>query len=140
MKWVLMQFGRPESRDVQRLIDFYAKRLNHYVKFQHTILKDEDHFVKSIETHDYVLVCEEIGKGFTSTDFATHLQKIQNRGPKRICFLIGPAEGLTETMRARADEALSLSSLTFQHDLAALVLMEQLYRAQTIFSGEPYHK
>lgn len=87
-----------------------------------------------------VVAVDERGRGFTTSALASHVTQLELRGISRLDLLVGGAEGHAEAVRERADEAWSLSPLTLPHDLARLVLLEQLYRIETLRSGHPYHR
>jgi 23S rRNA (pseudouridine1915-N3)-methyltransferase len=86
------------------------------------------------------VVLDEHGTSWTTADLAAHVGALERRGESRLSVLIGGAEGTTEALRASADETWSLSSLTFAHELAVVVVLEQLYRIETLRSGHPYHR
>ncbi len=89
---------------------------------------------------DHVITLDERGKARTTERLASHLETLEQRGISRITLLIGGAEGLDETVRDRADESWRLSDFTLAHDVARLVLLEQLYRVATLRAGHPYHR
>ena len=86
------------------------------------------------------IALDETGRQFSSEELANHLSNLENDGISRISILIGGADGHTDSLRASVDELWSLSSMTFPHELARLLLLEQLYRAETIRAGHPYHR
>jgi len=87
-----------------------------------------------------IVVCDERGKAMTSTAFAKQMTKWQDEGAKEVAFLLGGADGHTDAMRQHADLLLSLGAMTWPHMLARVMLVEQLYRAQQILAGHPYHR
>ena len=96
--------------------------------------------LKKISTYDYVIALDERGKGVTSHQLSDAIQARMNAGNKTVCFIIGGAFGLSEKIRQEADSVLSLSALTFPHQVTRLILVEQLYRAHTLMRGISYHK
>ena len=94
---------------------------------------------KKIQPGDFVILLDESGDHFTSRGFATWFDQIRLRAPRRVIFILGGAYGFSNSVRDRADGFLSLSKMTFNHQLARLVFMEQLYRGITILQGHPYH-
>lgn len=96
--------------------------------------------LKKIASYDYVIALDERGKSVTSHQLSDVLQARMNAGTKSVCFIIGGAFGLSEKVRQEADSVLSLSSLTFPHQVTRLILVEQLYRAHTLMRGISYHK
>ena len=136
----------------------YLKRLQPYAKTELVILpakkipakpnlattkaiKDQEAelIATSIRPNEYLIALDEKGRQYTSTGFANHLEKLMLQGNSRIAFLIGGTLGLSPSILERANATLSLSSLTFTHELARLILLEQIYRAFKINAGEPYH-
>ena len=96
-------------------------------------------FIQNLENTDLVVLLDEKGKEFTSREFAQKLNSYQNNSIKRICFLIGGAYGFSEEIYTRANEKLSLSKMTFTHQMIRLFFVEQIYRADQILQGKPYH-
>ena len=96
-------------------------------------------FNQNLENTDLVVLLDEKGKEFTSREFAQKLNGYQNNSIKRICFLIGGAYGFSEEIYKRANEKLSLSKMTFTHQMIRLFFVEQIYRADQILQGKPYH-
>lgn len=119
-------------------INEYAKRITRYDKIEILECKTEETATRYAEK-SYLIVLDEHGKTCGSHIFSALLNKI-NMEHKNISFVLGPAEGLSDSMKDKADLVLALSELTFQHDIALLVLMEQIYRAFAIIKGENYHK
>lgn len=126
-----------------------AELINHYLKQMKNIqivegdIKPADQdkegkFLLKATEGMYRIILDENGKEYASEDFAQQYQKWKNKG--KIAFLIGGAEGHGKEVKEKADEALSLSKLTFPHKLARLLLIEQLYRAESILKNHPYHK
>ena len=120
------------------LVNEYAKRITKYDKVEIIECKTEETAIKYSD-NCYKVVLDEFGKTCDSTIFSALLNKI-NMEQKNICFIIGPGDGLSEDIKSSADLKLALSEMTLQHDIAILVLIEQLYRAFTIMKGVLYHK
>lgn len=149
----LIQFGKTKDRWLQEGIDEYLKRLEpwHRVQIiqlpdasiknnpdtQAVMQKEAEAALKVIQADDYVIVLDEAGKQYNSLDFSAFLTNLSER--RRVLFVIGGVFGVCESLKARADELMSLSSLTFTHRMARLVLIEQIYRACMIRSGRKYH-
>ena len=152
MKIELMAIGRTTNRELAQLIEHYADRVGHYVPFKFTALPDVKNtrsqsealqkaaegqlFLRAIEPSDWVVLLDEHGKELTSVEMSRYVQRKMQSVPKRLLFLIGGPYGFSDEVRCRAAEALSLSKMTFPHELIRLIFVEQLYRA---FTGEPYH-
>ena len=136
-------------------IALYEKRLQHYTTFAWEVLPDIKNaknltadqikaeegalILRKLQTDDFLLLLDERGKAYSSVQFAAHLNKILVQSPRRLVFLIGGAYGFSPAVYARANGQLSLSAMTFSHQMVRLFFVEQLYRAFTILRGEPYH-
>lgn len=154
MKITLIQTGKTHFDFVDEGFDVFSKRLKHYCRFETqlvelpTRLKSADAeqtkkhegelLLKKIAATDFVVLLDENGKEYTSKDFATFIQK-QSLHQAAMTFVIGGAYGFSKEMYERANAKLSLSQMTFSHQLIRLIFAEQLYRAFTIIKGEPYH-
>ncbi len=152
----LVFVGKTVFRDLETGIDRYLARLEHYVPTRVHIVKAEkvapngrdeavlekesQRIAKLIGSDDYVVVWEKGGKELDSVGLARFLEKLRESGTGTVWMIIGGPLGLSEELIRRADTVLSLSRMTFPHDLARLMVAEQLYRAFTILKGEPYHK
>jgi 23S rRNA (pseudouridine1915-N3)-methyltransferase len=155
MKIKLIVVGKTEKSYLKEGIAEYAKRLKHYFPFElvetpelknarklrtsqikhaegELLLKQ---FVKS----DHVVLLDEHGKEFKSREFAAYFQKKANSGLKQLVIVVGGAYGFSEEVYARGDGKVSLSKMTFSHQMVRLFAIEQIYRAMTILKGEPYH-
>jgi len=137
MKIKLIAIGKLKSRDIAALTDDYAARIGRYFSFETSVAKD-DRSVR-LDRDDFLVVLDEHGDTTTSKGLADFLATHMRIGTKRLTFFIGDAKGVTDEMKAKAKTTLSLSKLTFPHELARLILLEQLYRACTILKGEKYH-
>lgn len=155
MKAVLLTIGKTDINAIATEIDKYIKRISHYLPFTMENIPDIKKMKKLTENlqkqkegeiilsrllpNDYVVLLDEGGKLFDSVEFAQYLEKKRNTIGKRIVFLVGGPYGFSETIKARANEKISLSKMTFTHQMVRLVFVEQLYRAMTILNNEPYH-
>jgi 23S rRNA (pseudouridine1915-N3)-methyltransferase len=135
--------GRTKEPAIQSLTDEYLKRLSRYAEVEGTALKDEAAVLKlcardSRPRHTLVLL-DEPGKQLSSEELAKFLGGYQDRNPLPLLFAVGAADGFTDQARQAATLVLSLGKMTLAHELARVVLLEQLYRAFTILKGHPYH-
>lgn len=137
MKIKVIAIGKLKSRTMAELVSDYSNRLSHYVPFELTVVKSED--VVKVDAGDYLVVCDEQGHEMTSQNLANFILMHQNLGTRRLVFFIGDAIGVGQKMKGIAKKILSLSKMTFPHELARVILAEQLYRACTILRGERYH-
>lgn len=133
----------------------YLKRLSHYLSFELKVLpdvkqakslseeqikqKEAEMFLEKIQATDTVFLLDENGKTFDSVGFSRFMQEQFNRGGKQLYFLVGGPYGFHSSIYARAQGKISLSSMTFSHQMIRLFFIEQMYRAMTILKGEPYH-
>lgn len=146
MRLVVIAVGKVKERGIREAIDDYAKRTKRYVGFEEIELRDAKEreviadFLRRIPEGAYLVALEVGGRTHTSEGFASFVERRGAQGKGIIAFVIGGAEGLPREIVARADETLSLSTMTLPHRLARLLLVEQLYRAMTILRGEPYSK
>lgn len=136
-------------------VDMYVSRLKHYVPFtveeipelknvsalsrEQIKQKEGELILKCIRPSDNVILLDEHGKEFRSLEFAARLEEMMSRVGKDIVFVVGGAYGFSDSVYKRADSMVSLSKMTFSHQLVRTVFVEQLYRAFTIMRGEPYH-
>lgn len=151
----LILVGKTEESYLKTGIDKYAERLGHYCKFsiieipelkgvraltREQIKEKEGALIlKAVAPGDCLILLDERGKMFTSTEWAAHLEKKFLYSPRDITFVIGGSYGFDQAVYERADEKVSLSKMTFSHQLCRVIFLEQLYRAFTIIKGEPYH-
>ncbi len=154
MKTVLILVGKTQSKIFQAGIDNYVNRISHYIPFTITTIpelkntkslqesqqkqKEGELILKEIQPADTVVLLDEHGMEFRSVEFAQWLRKKQNIA-RRLVFIIGGPYGFSADVYSRADEKISLSRMTFSHQMIRLIFTEQLYRACTIIKGEPYH-
>ena len=155
MNITLIQVGKTDASYVREGVELYLKRINHYVKFDIVTIPDirnarkltrEQHrgeegrlILSQLQESDTVVLLDEAGSQYTSPETAAWLQKRMNAGIRRLCFVIGGPFGFSREVYERANDRLSLSRMTFSHQLVRLVFAEQLYRAFTILNNEPYH-
>lgn len=137
MKLKVTAIGKLKSKAMAALVEDYAGRIQHYTNFELIAAKDE-RSVK-LDNDDFLVVCDENGEETSSKGLADFISRHQRVGTKRLTFFIGDAAGVSKEMKARAKTVLSLSKMTFPHELARVILLEQLYRAFTILKGEKYH-
>ncbi len=151
----LIAVGKTDNPALQQLISTYEKRLSYYINFELQLLPDiknskslseEQQKIKEgelilsyVEPSHHLILLDERGKEYTSIAFADELQKKMNTGIKQLTFVIGGPYGFSQAVYQRANNKLSLSKLTFSHQMIRLFFVEQLYRAFTILRNEPYH-
>ncbi len=155
MKIKLLAIGKTDSKNLQQLIEEYTKRLGHYVSFTFEIIPDiknsknlseaqqkkaeGNEILKQINKPDTLVLLDENGKTFSSVQFSEYLQKKMNSGLKTLVFVIGGPYGFSEEIYKRSNGKVSLSTMTFSHQMVRLFFIEQLYRGFTILRNEPYH-
>ena len=145
----LIAVGKTDNPALQQLISTYEKRLSYYINFELQLLPDIKNSKSVSENQQKIkegelilsnlILLDERGKEYTSIDFADELQKKMNAGIKQLTFVIGGPYGFSQAVYQRANSKLSLSKLTFSHQMIRLFFVEQLYRAFTILRNEPYH-
>ena len=153
MKITLLVVGKTTGIELPRMIDEYAARLRHYVPFELTVLPElrntkslseaqqkeqEGEMILRASEGQFLVLLDEHGKEYRSIDFAAQMQCWMNNG-RNLMFVVGGAYGFSQAAYARADAQVSLSKMTFSHQMIRLLFAEQLYRAMTILRGEPYH-
>ena len=155
MKIALLTVGKTDRDWVKQGLDTYVSRLKHYIPFSINEIpelknvsamsrdqikaKEGELILKSIKPTDDVILLDEHGKEYSSTEFASLLQNKINYEGKDIVFVIGGAYGFSEQVYKRANSKISLSRMTFSHQMVRAIFAEQIYRAFTIMKGEPYH-
>lgn len=155
MKIALLTVGKTDVNWVKQGLDIYVSRLKHYIPFSITEIpelknvsslskdqiktKEGELILKNIRPTDDVILLDEHGKQYSSVEFATLLQNKINYEGKDIVFVIGGAYGFSESVYNRASSKISLSKMTFSHQMVRAIFAEQIYRAFTIMKGEPYH-
>ena len=151
----LLAIGKTDSKELQKLIEDYQKRLGFYIKFEFEVIPDlknsknlTDEQQKQREGKlilgklgptDVLILLDESGKQMDSVSFSDYLQKHMNSGIKQLVFVIGGPYGFSSEIYEKAQGKLSLSKMTFSHQMVRLFVVEQLYRAFTILRNEPYH-
>lgn len=151
----LIVVGKTDSKEVDALVTLYTKRINFYTKFSITYIPDirntknlseaeqkkveGEPILKLISESDRVVLLDERGAQYSSTEYADFLQKRMNSGVKRLVFVIGGPYGFSDAVYSRANDKISLSRMTFSHQIVRAIFAEQLYRGFTIIRGEPYH-
>ncbi|MGB7201812.1 MAG: 23S rRNA (pseudouridine(1915)-N(3))-methyltransferase RlmH [Pyrinomonadaceae bacterium] len=150
MKFRFIWVGKTRDKNWRELQDDYLQRLSHFVKCEIVEVRDSsgitacettgNRILEKVNQNAFVCLLDVGGKIVTSQDLAAQVEKWQNTGLKDIAFIIGGATGVSSQVAARADFKVSLSFLTFTHEMVRVVLIEQLYRAFTIIKGFPYHK
>ena len=155
MKIVLITIGKTNEKYLIEGISDYQRRLKHYTNFERieiANLKNAKNFseselmqregeliLKQIKNSDHLVLLDDKGKDFTSQKFAQKLQQWKHYGKKRLVFVVGGAYGFSEEIYKRGNEKLSLSKMTFSHQMVRLFFVEQIYRGYTILNNEPYH-
>jgi len=151
----LIVIGKTDAAEIAALVDMYARRINFYCKFSIVTLLDVRNtrslsvkqqrtaegaaLLRQVSQGDWVVLLDERGREERSVDFALRLQKRMASGVRRMVFVIGGPYGFSDEVYARADEQVSLSKMTFSHQIVRAIFAEQLYRAFTIINNEPYH-
>ncbi|MFD2098325.1 23S rRNA (pseudouridine(1915)-N(3))-methyltransferase RlmH [Flagellimonas iocasae] len=155
MQITLIAIGKTDSVDLEQLISIYEKRLQHYIKFHFHIIsdlknsknlseaqqkeKEGELILGQLQPSDVLILLDERGKQYTSVEFSQFLQKKMNSGIKNLVLVIGGPYGFSDAVYAQAQGKISLSKMTFSHQMVRLFLVEQLYRGFTILRNEPYH-
>ncbi len=134
--------GKTRRAEIRALLDDYIKRITHHAKVEAVELRDATATLRKLEADRSALVVllDAAGRQYSSEEFAAWLGKLRDSGERRVIFLCGDAEGFPGALRQRARMKLSLGPMTLSHELARVVLAEQLYRAFAILSGSPYPK
>ncbi|HKF52351.1 MAG TPA: 23S rRNA (pseudouridine(1915)-N(3))-methyltransferase RlmH [Candidatus Acidoferrales bacterium] len=143
IKMRLIMLGRTRRPEVRGLLDDYVARIRKHAEIETTELREtSDAAFRKLKLPDRatVVLLDEKGKEFTSTQFAKWLGGMRDRGVREVVFLCGAAEGFPNDLRQRANQSISLSRLTMSYELARVLLTEQIYRAFTILAGHPYAK
>lgn len=151
----LVCIGKTDKKELEDLIKIYSNRLQHYIKFEFEIIpdlkktknldenqqktKEGELILAGVQNSDFLVLLDENGRQYTSENFSEYLQKRMNTGLKKLIFIIGGPYGFSEEVYNRADSKISLSKMTFSHQMVRLFFTEQLYRAFTILKNEPYH-
>jgi 23S rRNA (pseudouridine1915-N3)-methyltransferase len=155
MKIKLLVIGKTDDKNLNQLIENYQKRLQHYINFQLEVIpdiknvknlsqlqqkeKEGELILSKLQNTDQLVLLDEKGKEFRSIEFANFLQKKMNSGIKQLVLVIGGPYGFSESVYKKAMGKISLSKMTFSHQMIRLFIVEQLYRGFTILKNEPYH-
>lgn len=155
MKIVLLQIDKTQDAYISEGTEIYVKRLQHYTAFDYRTIQvpkqvrqrsfaeqkaeEAKLILAEIAAEDQLILLDEKGKEMSSVDFSKYMQQKQNAAHKRLYFLIGGPFGFDESVYKRANGKISLSKMTFSHQMVRLFFVEQLYRAFTILKGEKYH-
>lgn len=155
MKIQLIVIGRTTDKHLTALINDYSERIKHYLPFELEVIpelkntkaltpaqqkeREGELLLKSLKDGDWLVLLDEGGTEFRSVDFASYLEKKHRQAARRLLFVIGGPYGFSPAVYALAKEKVSLSKMTFSHQMVRLFFTEQLYRAMTILRGEPYH-
>lgn len=151
----LLAIGKTDNKNLQSLIDEYTKRLSFYIKFDLEIIpdiknvknlseaqqkeKEGELILSKLAATDQLILLDENGTTFSSVGFSDYLQKKMNTGIKTLVFVIGGPYGFSEEVYKKAQGKISLSAMTFSHQMVRLFVIEQIYRGFTILKNEPYH-
>ncbi|HEX9980337.1 MAG TPA: 23S rRNA (pseudouridine(1915)-N(3))-methyltransferase RlmH [Flavobacterium sp.] len=151
----LLAIGKTDNKALQTLVDDYTNRLSFYIRFDMDVIpdiknvknlsesqqkeKEGELLLSKVAGSDQLILLDENGKSFTSVGFSEELQKKMNSGIKTLVFAIGGPYGFSDAVYARANGKISLSGMTFSHQMVRLFFIEQLYRGFTILRNEPYH-
>jgi len=155
MKIKLIAIGKTDNKQLQTLMEVYQNRLKHYINFQLEIIPDIKNsknlsqvqqkekegalILNKLSPTDQLVLLDEKGKEFRSIEFSKYLQKKMLSGIKQLVFVIGGPYGFSDAVYKKATGKISLSKMTFSHQMIRLFVIEQLYRGFTILKNEPYH-
>ncbi|WP_304972232.1 23S rRNA (pseudouridine(1915)-N(3))-methyltransferase RlmH [Parabacteroides goldsteinii] len=155
MKICLLVIGKTDAVYVRQGIEEYEKRLKRYISFEMRVLPDVKNvknrgeslqkeregelILEQLQPGDVVVLLDERGQQYSSVEFSTYLSQKMLGGIKRLVFVIGGPYGFSEAVYRRGNEKVSLSRMTFSHQMVRMIFAEQIYRAMTILKGEPYH-
>ncbi len=153
MKIKCIAIGKTKSQDFSSIIKSYLSKINHYINFEFIIIneiksiknksiqknKEAEAILKNIKADSHIILLDENGKELSSVFFSKFIQHHLNSSKKEIIFIIGGAYGFSDKLLKRANEKISLSKMTFSHQMVRIIFLEQLYRSFTILKNEPYH-
>ena len=155
MKIKLLTIGKTDNKHLIQLIEEYQNRLKHYIKFELEIIpdiknvknlseiqqkdKEGELILLKLQNTDQLVLLDDKGKDFSSIQFSQYLQKKMNSGIKQLVLVIGGPYGFSDTVYKKSNGKISLSKMTFSHQMIRLFIVEQLYRGFTILKNEPYH-
>lgn len=149
----LLYIGKNKNNNIETLIENYEDKIKHFINFKIQCLKsknkssqkssilkfDSEIILKNLKKEDIIILLDEKGKDFNSIEFSKFLEEHMIRGVKNLTFVIGGAYGFSKELREFSKNKISLSKMTFSHDMARLFFVEQLYRSLTIINNIPYH-
>ena len=155
MKIALIVIGKTDAGYFVEAINEYKNRLVHYIPFEMEVIpdiknaknlsesqqkeKEGELILKTLQPGDYLVLLDEKGKEFTSMQFSAYMERKPHTVPKRLVFVVGGPYGFSDAVYKSAAEKISLSKMTFSHQMIRLIFIEQIYRAMTILNNEPYH-
>lgn len=155
MKIVLLSIGKTDNAFFREIVDDYSKRVNHFIQFEAIYLPDlknrksvseeeqkvleAEKILKVLNPTDYVVLLDDKGEHYSSPEFARFIEKKMHSVSKRLVFLIGGPYGFSTDIYNLASEKISLSKMTFTHQMVRIIFAEQLYRAMSILNNKPYH-
>lgn len=155
MKILFLVVGKTTESYFMEAISEYANRLKHYIPFDMEVIlelknaknlsydqqkeREADLILKSVQPGDYIVLLDEHGKEFTSVRFSEYIERKTHAVSRRLVFIVGGPYGFSPRVYEAANEKISLSKMTFSHQMIRLIFVEQLYRAMTILNHEPYH-
>lgn len=155
MKVLLLLNGKTEDDYLIKGCTIYEQRLKHYIAFETIVIpalkntkalsieqqkqKEGELILKNLQSSDKLILLDEVGKEFNSVGFSSFMQQQMNSGIKNLIFVVGGPYGFSDEVYQRANGKISLSKMTFSHQMIRLLFIEQLYRAMTILRNEPYH-
>jgi len=155
MKILLLVIGKTDEKYLMEGMDKYRNRLKHYIGFDYEEIPDiknrkslsedqqkkleGDLILSKVKAGDKLVLLDDKGKDYSSVAFSKHLQQQMNSGIKRLVFVVGGPYGFDASVYAKSEGKLSLSKMTFSHQMIRLFMVEQVYRAMTILKNEPYH-
>jgi len=155
LKFRILTVGKIENKNLKETCDLYVKRITHYIPIELQFVRSEKisrlseneiksneakRLVQKLSKKDYVIALDKEGVGYSSEEFARFIGNKISQSSKTISFIIGGPLGLGEELLQTSQMKLSLSKMTFAHELTAVILLEQLYRGMTILRGGKYHK
>lgn len=155
MKTTLLVVGKTNSQPLIKMTDDYVERIGHFTPFSIEVIpelrnarslsfeqqkeREAQDILQRLKPSDYVILLDEHGEEFTSMQFSRYIQKTNNRGAARVVYVIGGPYGFAPAVYERANHKISLSKMTFSHQMIRLLFVEQFYRAHTILNNMPYH-
>ena len=155
MKTIFIVIGKTTDKRLETLTDEYIARIAHYMPFEMQVIpelrnaknlsqeqqkeQESELLKKCLQPGDYIVLLDEHGKERRSVDYAQWMQKRMAASPRRLVFVVGGPYGFAPQIHKMAQEEISLSQMTFSHQMIRLLFVEQIYRAMTILNGEPYH-